>query len=102
MSAVEQEALVEELHAMTRTLFLALGGDGYARTDLRLDPEGRLFFIEINPNCAIFYPDENGGTADMILAFDGGQKPRFLQDMMRHALLRQKRALAGTSRSNHS
>jgi D-alanine-D-alanine ligase len=88
-----EEPLVEALHAMTRTLFLALGGDGYARTDLRLDPEGRLYFIEINPNCAIFYPDENGGTADMILAFDGGQKRRFLQDMMAHALLRQKRAL---------
>ncbi len=86
-----EEALVAELQAVTRTLFLALGGTGYARTDLRLDPEGRLFFIEINPNCAIFYPDDNGGTADVILVHDGGQKLRFLQDMIRYALLRQRR-----------
>jgi D-alanine-D-alanine ligase len=85
------EALVAELQAMTRTMFLALGGNGYARTDVRMDPEGRLFFIEINPNCAIFYPDDNGGTADIILAYDGGQKLRFLRTMIRHALLRQRR-----------
>jgi D-alanine-D-alanine ligase len=86
----DDPALVAEAHAMTRALFLALGGDGYARSDLRLDPEGRLYFIEINPNCSIFYPDDNGGTADIILAYDGGQKNRFLENMIAHALKRQQ------------
>jgi D-alanine-D-alanine ligase len=87
-----EEALVAELQAMTRTIYQALGGTGYARSDIRLDPEGRLHFLEINPNCSIFYPDDNGGTADIILAYDGQQKQGFLQKMIEYALLRAKGA----------
>ncbi|MFO0757094.1 MAG: ATP-grasp domain-containing protein [Byssovorax sp.] len=87
----EDDALSEALQAMTRTLYLALGGTGYARTDIRMDAEGRLYLLEINPNCAIFYPDDNGGTADIILAYDGKQKIPFLHRMIDYAFVRQKK-----------
>jgi D-alanine-D-alanine ligase len=48
------EALGERLREMSADVFRALRGNGYARTDIRMDRDGRLFFLEINPNCGIF------------------------------------------------
>ncbi len=31
---------------------------------------GRIFFLEINPNCGIFYPEGAYGSADVILSLD--------------------------------
>lgn len=47
-----------------------LGGRGYGRTDLRVGADGRVWFLEINPNCAIFYPTGSEGSADSILRLD--------------------------------
>ncbi len=68
---VKDPILQEKLKGITKELFLALGGDGYARTDIRMDKDGNLFFLEINPNCSVFYPDNDGATADVILMLDG-------------------------------
>jgi hypothetical protein len=70
-----------------------MGGEGYARTDIRMDNEGRLFMLEINPNCSVFYPDDNGATADVILMLDGAGKADFLDKMIRFALHRHKKQM---------
>ena len=75
---------------MTTAVFLALRGNGYARADLRMDRDGRLYFLEINPNCGVFYPDDNGGTADDILLLDGIGKAGFLRQMLDFAFARQR------------
>jgi hypothetical protein len=49
---------------------ILLTGTGYARTDVRMDKDGNLYMLEINPNCSVFYKDEDGGTADIILMND--------------------------------
>lgn len=84
--------LDQALGEMTRAVFLELGGVGYARSDVRRDAEGRLFFLELNPNCAAFYPDHDGGTADVILALAGGRKVEFLAGLIAFAQRRQREA----------
>jgi D-alanine-D-alanine ligase len=84
------EALGNRLRQMSADVFLALRGNGYARTDIRLDRDGRPYFLEINPNCGVFYPDDNGGTADDILLLDGTGKAKFLEQMIEFALVRQR------------
>ncbi|KNH09755.1 hypothetical protein XU18_0440 [Perkinsela sp. CCAP 1560/4] len=48
-----------------------LGGVGYGRCDLRIQREtGKVYFLEINPNCGILYPPGSESSADWILKFD--------------------------------
>lgn len=90
---VMEADLAQRLQEMTRAVFVALGGTGYARSDIRMDAEGRLFFLEINPNCSLFYRDDDGSTADDILLHDGIGKAGFLRQMIAYALARQQRAI---------
>ena len=46
-----------------RTAYEALGLSGYARMDFRLDSEGRLFFLEANPNPEIARGEEMARAA---------------------------------------
>jgi len=43
-------ALVRELERTCKEIYRLLTVDGYARIDLRLSPENKLYFIEANPN----------------------------------------------------
>jgi D-alanine-D-alanine ligase-like ATP-grasp enzyme len=56
--AVEEPSLAEKLKDMGRKVFMSLQGDSYARADIRMDRDGRLFFLEINPYCGCFYAPE--------------------------------------------
>lgn len=66
----EEEELRNKLKDAARTAFIALRGVSYGRCDFRVDAEGNVFFLEINPNCGIFYPPNAMGSADYILALD--------------------------------
>lgn len=44
------EELRQDVLRTTKRIYRVLGLTGYARIDFRLDPEGRLFFLEANPN----------------------------------------------------
>lgn len=65
---VADPGLRTELERIGREVFVALAGDGYARLDLRVDDRGQPWFLEINPNCAVFFPPEEYGSADHCLA----------------------------------
>jgi len=43
-------ALTHEVGDVARRAFVALGGSGYGRVDMRLDGEGRPCVIDVNPN----------------------------------------------------
>jgi D-alanine-D-alanine ligase len=63
--------LAERLKEMGRQIFVGMRGRGYGRLDVRSDPTGRdLYFLEINPNCGVFYPPGSFGSADQILELD--------------------------------
>ncbi|MCR9244729.1 MAG: ATP-grasp domain-containing protein [bacterium] len=44
------EAKEQEIHAVARRAYRALDLSGYARVDLRMDPDGNIFVIEVNTN----------------------------------------------------
>jgi hypothetical protein len=86
---VKDPAIASQLQAITKQMYLAMDGDGYARTDIRMDANGRFYLLEINPNPSIFYPDHDGATADFILMLDGYGKAKFLDTLIENALNRQ-------------
>lgn len=44
------DALAEEVRTIARAAWLAVGGDGYGRVDLRIDVSGRPWLLEVNAN----------------------------------------------------
>lgn len=67
---VEDAALSDALRDASARMFAALRGAGYGRCDLRIDRDGRPFMLEINPNCGIYYPASDPGSADLCLLND--------------------------------
>lgn len=87
---VRDAALAARLQDMSRKQFLGLGGCGYGRCDIRMDQDGRLFMLEINANCGIFYPPSDPGSADVILANDPAGHRGFLDMILAAAFARQR------------
>lgn len=64
-----EKTLAEKIKTVCRIAFLATGGIGYARADIRMDQEtGELFVLEINAQCGIS-EDENYTSIGAILKF---------------------------------
>jgi D-alanine-D-alanine ligase len=78
------------LRELTKRQFLSMNGNGYARCDFRMNDSGELFLLEINPNCGIFYPPNEPGSADFILINDHLGHSGFLDLIIRSALKRKK------------
>lgn len=89
--SVQDDALAKRLTDMTKALYVAAKASGYARSDIRMDKDGELYLLEINPNCSIFYPDDDGSTADVILQWDVG-KSVFMQRIIEFAFHRSNAA----------
>ena len=83
--------LAERLKGAAIQVFEGFSGEGYARMDFRVDPAGRVFFLEANFTCSIFYPEGYQGSADYILAFDGIGQAGFLRAIIDEGLARHKR-----------
>ncbi len=84
----ELEARLREISAQ---MFLGLNGAGYGRCDIRVDAEGRPFMLEINPNCGIFYPPTDPGSADLCLTHDPAGHEGFVRQIVAAALRRNER-----------
>ena len=70
-----------------------LGGVGYGRCDLRVQAgTGKVFFLEVNPNCGVLYPPGSESSADWILkcCADFGHR-EFCAAMIEAALLAHRR-----------
>lgn len=88
---VEDEALARRLQEMTRSMYLGLNGIGYGRADIRMAENGDLFMLELNSNCALFYPPDELDIANSIIALDPDGYDGLLDRMFRTAFLRQRR-----------
>lgn len=84
----DQDRLVERLKAVSKDFFVGLRGTGYGRCDLRMDSDGRLYMLEINPNCGVFYGPDDPGSADFILRFDPRGHETFVDAIVRAAFNR--------------
>jgi D-alanine-D-alanine ligase len=88
---VADAALDAAVREGARRLFAGLGGAGYGRCDIRLDADGVPYFLEINPNCGIFYPLTDPGSADLILTHDPAGHHGFTRQIVEAALARHRR-----------
>jgi D-alanine-D-alanine ligase len=89
--ACDDPDLACRLMDISRRFFVGLGGTGYGRCDIRMNGEGELFMLEINPNCEAFYPPEDSGSADFILLNDPAGHRGFIDKIIQTALKRQRR-----------
>lgn len=92
------DALAEKMKELSKKVFVGLGGVGYGRTDIRVDANGEPYFLEINPNCGIFYPappdDPDAlGSADFILKNDPIGHVGFIEHIMKCAIARLKKKI---------
>jgi D-alanine-D-alanine ligase-like ATP-grasp enzyme len=94
--AVADPLLDARLRDVSARFFVALGGASFGRCDLRVDRSGAPFMLEINPNCGVYYPPEDAGSADLCLAHDPEGHAGFTRQLIRAALQRHRqRAPAG-------
>jgi D-alanine-D-alanine ligase-like ATP-grasp enzyme len=78
--------LSTRLRELSARMFVALGGRGYGRCDIRIDRDGTPWFLEMNPNCGVFYPPATPGSADVILAADPVGHAGFLRRILAAAI----------------
>lgn len=95
-------ALELELKNAAERIFRGFGGVGYARLDFRVSDSGKLYFLEINFTCSVFYTNGYEGSADFILNYDPIGQAGFLNQIIsegiaRHARKQKKFTVRGNS-----
>lgn len=87
---LSDEILATRIQDVSRRFFLAMDGNGYARVDVRVRPNGEIVILEINPNCGILYdgPDDRS-HADLPISWDAAGRDGFLDRIFRAAIKRQ-------------
>ena len=88
---VADPELGARLRSASARFFQGLGGAGYGRCDLRVDGQGRIFMLEINPNCGLYFPPHAPASADLILRLDPSGPEGFTRLVVNAALRRHQR-----------
>lgn len=88
---VEDRSLADQMMNASKNLFKGLNGTGYGRCDLRVNENNEVFMLEINPNCGIFYPPKDEGSADFILMNDERGHEHFVDLILKSATKRVSR-----------
>jgi len=83
--------LAKRLKEAAEKIFVMFSGKGYGRMDFRVDKEGRIYFLEVNFTCSIFYVNGDDGSADFILDYDKIGRAGFLKHIVAEGLARHKR-----------
>ncbi len=88
---LQDATLAARVQDIAQKFFLGMNGNGYARIDFRVRPNGEIVILEINPNCGILYygPDDRSHS-DLPIQWDTGGHDLFLERLFRAALKRHK------------
>jgi len=87
---VTDPGLIARLHDTAIRMYKAIGGVSYGRCDIRMNEQGELFILEINPNPAIMLKPEEYGPADYMILYDEGGYKLFFERIIRVAIERHK------------
>jgi len=87
---VTDPELVAKLQEAAVRMYKAMDGVSCGRCDMRMNANGELFILEINPNPAIMLAPEEYGPADYMILYDPGGYKLFFERLIRVALLRHK------------
>ncbi|QKF94757.1 putative D-alanine-D-alanine ligase [Fadolivirus algeromassiliense] len=89
--------LNNKIKEMAKKMFVGLDGVGYGRLDIRVDQNNEPYYLEINPNCGIFYPKSCEGSADFILLNDSVMgHVGFIEHIMKCAITRKNNRVKKT------
>jgi D-alanine-D-alanine ligase-like ATP-grasp enzyme len=88
---VTDRPLAERLQSAGRDMYVAMGVAGYGRCDIRMNNQGELFVLEINPNPGIMLKLEDYGPADYMILYDRDGYKGFLDRIIRAAFARHRR-----------
>ena len=91
---VKDPQLIAQLHDTAIRMYKAIDGVAYGRCDIRMNEQGELFVLEINPNPAIMLKPEEYGPADYMILYDDGGYQLFFERIIRSALARHKQNAA--------
>jgi D-alanine-D-alanine ligase-like ATP-grasp enzyme len=80
--------LGSRLRELSAKVFRGLNGAGFGRVDIRVRADGVPFFLEINPNCGVYYPETDPGSADICLFHDPAGHEGFTRQIVAAALRR--------------
>lgn len=86
-----EESIERKLKKAACAIFKEFGGKGYARMDFRMNSKGKVFFLEVNFTCSVFYADGYEGSADYILKYDGIGQAGFLKWIIEEGIGRHQR-----------
>ena len=86
--------LVAHLQDTAIRMYKAMEGVSYGRCDIRMNEQGELFVLEINPNAAIMLKPEEYGPADYMILYDEGGYKLFFDRLIKVALMRHKMRVA--------
>jgi len=95
---VSDPALATRLRDISARFFVALKGASFGRCDLRVTNDGTPFMLEINPNCGVYYPPSDPGSADLCLLQDPAGHEGFTRQLVEASLQRHARRQAGKLR----
>jgi D-alanine-D-alanine ligase len=87
---VTDPSLIAKLHDTAVRMYLAMGIAGYGRCDIRMNGQGELFILEINPNPAIMLQPKEYGPADYMILYDPGGYKGFFDRIFKAAFVRWK------------
>lgn len=87
---VRDATLAAKLRDLAARFFVALDGASFGRCDFRVDAGGTPQMLEINPNCGIYYPATDPGSADLCLAADPAGHEGFTRILVEAALRRHR------------
>jgi D-alanine-D-alanine ligase len=90
---MKESELSEQVRQLSARFFVGMRGTGYGRCDFRVDQDGTPFILEINPNCGLYYPASDYGSADLCLAHDEIGHAGFTRLVVRSALERHRRTV---------
>ncbi|MGD2120462.1 MAG: SET domain-containing protein-lysine N-methyltransferase [Gemmatimonadota bacterium] len=87
--------LGDRLRATAADFFLGMRGASFGRCDIRMDRDEKLYMLEINPNCGVYYAPSDPGSADLALLNDPAGHQGFTDLLIRAALARHARKQRG-------
>ena len=93
---VQDLKLAERLRDECAKFFVELGAASFGRCDIRVDRSGTPYMLEINPNCGVYYPPKDYGSADICLSLDPEGHEGFTRQLVAAAFGRHRR-LTGSS-----
>jgi D-alanine-D-alanine ligase len=88
---VTDPVLEARLRDISARFFTELGGASFGRCDIRVNGDGTPYMLEINPNCGVYYPPTDPGSADLCLLRDSDGHEGFTRMLVDSALRRHER-----------